>query len=73
MPTISVRVTEEERKKALRYGPISEAVRKGLELLEKERKREEVIRRLDKLQREHPVKLDPDEIVRIIREDRASH
>ncbi|MDE1852636.1 MAG: hypothetical protein KGI38_02680 [Thaumarchaeota archaeon] len=68
-----MRISEEERKRLLRYGPLSDTVRRGLELVEKEKKRMDFIRKLDRLQKENPVKLDPDELVRIIREDRASH
>lgn len=73
MPTISVRISDEERKRLLKYGPISESVRKGLELFEQQRKREDLKRSLDRLQLGHPVKISSDEIVRIIRKDRASH
>ena len=73
MPTISVRISEEDRKRLLRYGPLSETIRQALELFEKDRKRREWMTRLDQLQKENPVKLDPDEIVRLLKEDRASH
>jgi hypothetical protein len=70
MPTISVRVTNEEMKRYTKYGPLSKTVREALELYEKERKKGEAVRKLEKLQREHPVHVDPEEIVRIIREGR---
>lgn len=73
MPVISVRITEDERKKWSRYGPISQTVRKAMEEYEKGRKRREFLEDLKKLQREHPIKVDPEEIVRMIREDRRSH
>lgn len=70
MPTISVRITDEERKKLLRYGPLSETVREALDLYLRDRKSREFVRKLKEFQRENPVKVDPDEIVRIIREGR---
>lgn len=73
MPTISVRISEEERKRLAKYGPLSDTVRRALEFYEKDLKKREWMKKLDKLQRENPVKLNPDEIVRIIREGRASH
>ena len=73
MPTISVRVSEEERKRWRRYRPLSETIRRAMEQYEKDEKKRAVLDDLKRLQREHPIKIDPDEIVRIIREDRRSH
>jgi hypothetical protein len=70
MPTISVRVTEEERKKLLKHGPLSDTVRKALEQYLKDEERREFLQELKEFQAAHPVKVDPDEIVRIIREGR---
>jgi hypothetical protein len=70
MPTISVRITEEERKKLLRYGPLSATVREALDLYLKDKKSREFVRKLRQFQQENPVKVDPNEIVRIIREGR---
>ena len=70
MPTISVRISEEERTKLLRYGPLSETVREALDLYMKDRKSREFARKLKQFQQENPVKVDPDEIVRMIREGR---
>jgi len=44
-----------------------------MEQYEKDEKKRAVLDDLKRLQREHPIKIDPDEIVRIIREDRRSH
>jgi hypothetical protein len=70
MPTISVRITDEERKKLLRYGPLSETVREALELYMRNKKSREFVQKLRQFQQENPVKVDPDEIVRTIREGR---
>ena len=70
MPTISVRISDEERRKLLKYGPVSETVRDAIGFYLTERKKREFVRRLKQFQAEHPVKVDPDEIVRIVREGR---
>ncbi len=70
MPTISVRVTEEELKKYQKHGPLSKTIREAMELYEKDRKKVEAIKKLEELQRENPVHITTEEIVRIIREGR---
>jgi hypothetical protein len=70
MPTISVRISDEERKRLVKYGPLSETVRQALEMYVREKRKREVIEELRQYQREHPVHVNPDEIVRIIREGR---
>ena len=70
MPTISVRVSEEERRRLAKYVPLSETVREASEMYIKERKKRGVIRELVRFQKEHPVHVDAEEIVRIIREGR---
>lgn len=70
MPTISVRLTDDEVRRLQKYGPLSKTVREALELYESERKRTAAVKKLRQLQREHPVSVDTDEIVRIIREGR---
>ena len=70
MPTISVRLTEEERARLEKYGPLSETVRQAIEMYVKDKKRREFVRELAKFQKEHPVHVDPEDIVRIIREGR---
>ena len=70
MPTISVRISDEERKRLVKYGPLSETVRQALEMYVREKRKWEVIEELRQYQREHPVHVNADEIVRIIREGR---
>ena len=71
MPIISVRITDDERKRLLKYGPLSSTVRDALDLYAKERRRREVVDELVKFQKEHPVHVDPEEIVRIVRKGRS--
>ncbi len=70
MPTISVRISEQERKKLLRYGPLSDTVREAIDLYMRDKKSREFVQKLRQFQQENPVKVDSDEIVRIIREGR---
>ena len=70
MPTISVRITEEEKKRLLQYGPLSETVRDALEEFLREKRRRRFLQELKQFQAEHPVKVDSDEIVRIVRNGR---
>ena len=70
MPTISVRISEEERRRLLEHGAISESVREALELYLKTKQTQGLIRRLEKLQQKNPIKASSAEEVRLINEDR---
>lgn len=70
MPTISVRITEEEKKKLQRRGNVSDAVRAAIEDYLREQHSREVLRKLAELQRKNHVSVDVDEIARIIQEGR---
>lgn len=70
MPTISVRISDEERKKLLKLGPLSETVREAIEMYVNDAKKREALRELKEFQRAHPVRITSEEIVRIIREGR---
>ena len=70
MPTITVRISAEEKKKLLRHGEISKSVREAVRLyLDTDRSRE-LFTRLDELQRKNPVKTTTSKEVRMINEDR---
>ncbi len=71
MPTITVRISEEERKKLLRHGSISSSVRDALRLYLDTKKSEELLRKLEQLQAKNPIATTTREEVRLIREDRA--
>jgi len=70
MPTISVRITEEEKRRLLQYGPLSETVREALEEFLREKRRRRFLQELKQFQTDHPVKADSNEIVRIVRNGR---
>jgi hypothetical protein len=70
MPTITVRISEEEKKKLLQRGELSKSVREAVKLyLDADRSRE-LLARLEELQRKNPVKTTTTKEVRMINEDR---
>ena len=70
MPTITVRISEEEKKKLLQHGELSKSVREAVKLyLDADRSRE-LLARLEELQRKNPVKTTSNKEVRMINEDR---
>jgi len=70
MPTVSVRLTEEEKKELLEYGGLSKGVREGVRLYLKAQKSQEIFRKLEDLQRKNPVKTASEKEVELIRQDR---
>lgn len=70
MPTITVRISDEEKKRLLKRGKISKSVREALELYLNTVKSQDLIARLEELQRENPIRTTPAEEVRLIKEDR---
>ena len=70
MPTVSVRLTEEEKKELIEYGGLSKGVREGIRLYLKAKKSQEIFRKLGELQRKNPVKTASEKEVELIREDR---
>ena len=70
MPTVRVRLTEEEKKELLEYGGLSKGVREGIRLYLKAQKSQEIFRKLEDLQRENPVKAASEKEVELIRQDR---
>lgn len=71
MPTISVRISQEEKRQLLKFGPLSRSVREALRLYLDTKKTDEVISRLAEMQKRNPVKATTLEEVRMIREDRT--
>ena len=55
MPTVSVRLTEEEKKELTEYGGLSKGVKEGVRLYLKAQKSREIFRKLEDLQRKNPL------------------
>lgn len=70
MPTITVRISEEEKKKLLQRGELSKSVREAVRRYLDEDISRELLARLDELQRKNPVKTTISKEVRMINEDR---
>ena len=70
MPTISVRISDKEKKELLNYGTLSTSVREGLRLYINTRKSQELLHKLEELQRKNPIKTTVFEEVKLIKEDR---
>ena len=70
MTTVTVRLSDKEKKELLKYGTISEALRQGIQLYVRARKKQKILRRLEELQKKNNVKISSSEIAKMIREDR---
>ena len=70
MPTITVRISDEEKKRLLRHGELSKSVREALELYLNARKSQELIGKLEVLQQKNPIRTTSAEEVRLIKQDR---
>jgi len=54
MPTVSVRLTEEEKKELTEYGGLSKGVKEGVRLYLKAQKSREIFRKLEGAPKEEP-------------------
>lgn len=70
MPTISVRISDKEKRELQRYGTLSDSVRDALALYLNTKKSDELLRRLAELQKKNPITTTTLEEVRLIKEDR---
>ena len=70
MPTISVRISEEEKRRLIQHGELSKSVREALKLYLNSDRSRELLARLDELQKKNPVLTTTAKEVRLIREDR---
>jgi len=70
MPTITVRISSEQKRLLLRKGDLSGSVREALELYFGTERSRESLAALERLQRENPIKTSSVEEVTLIREDR---
>jgi hypothetical protein len=71
MPMVSVRVSEEEKKRLARHGKLSDSIREAIRLYLDSEESKEVLAQLRSLQERDKVKTTPREIVRMLREDRS--
>jgi len=70
MKTVSVRISEEEKRQLKKFGRLSDTLREGMKLYLSKKKSEELLCKLEKLQSESQVKTSTEEEVKLIREDR---
>jgi len=70
MKTISVRISEEEKRQLKKYGKLSDTLREGMKLYLSKKKSDELLCKLEKLQSESRIKTSIEEEVKLIREDR---
>jgi hypothetical protein len=73
MPTMSVRISEEEMKRLLKYGPLSMSVRDALRLYLDARESQQSFSKSKELQKRNPIRTTTSEEVRMIKEDRLRH
>ena len=69
-PTVSVRLTEEEKKELLKYGGLSKGIREGVRLYRRAQKSRKIFHKLEYLQGKNPVKTAWEKEVELIRQDR---
>ena len=70
MPTVSVRLTEEEKKELIEYGGLSKGVKEGVRLYLKAQKSREIFRKLEELQKKNPDRTAAEKEAELIRQDR---
>jgi uncharacterized protein YlbG (UPF0298 family) len=70
MKTVSVRISEEEKRQLRKYGKLSDTLREGMKLYLNKKKSDELLCKLEKLQSASQIKTSIEEEVKLIREDR---
>jgi len=70
MPTITVRISDEEKKRLLKRGKLSKSVREALELYLNTAESRDIIAKLEELQRKYPITTTSAEEATMIYEDR---
>jgi len=68
--SVSVRISEEEKRQLKKYGKLSDTLREGMKLYLNKKKSDELLGKLEKLQSESKIKTSIEEEVKLIREDR---
>ena len=71
MTSVTIRITENEKRQLQKYGKLSDTLREGMKLYLNNKKSEELFFKLEKLQAENQVKTSTEEEVKLIREDRS--
>ena len=70
MKTVSVRISEEEKRQLRKYGKLSDTLREGMKPYLNKKKTDGLLSKLKKLQSESQIKTSIEEEVKLIREDR---
>ena len=70
MNTVCVRISEEEKRQLKKYGNLSHTLREAMKLYLNTKKSEELLCKLEELQKKNPVKFSTEDEVKLIREDR---
>ena len=70
MPTVCVRISEEEKRELMKYGNLSDTLREAIKLYLNDKKSEEILKNLKEIQAKNPIETSTEEIVKSIREDR---
>ena len=70
MKTVSVRISEEEKRQLKKYGRLSDTLREGMKLYLNKKKSDELLCKLEKIQSESEIKISIEEEVKLIQEDR---
>jgi uncharacterized protein YlbG (UPF0298 family) len=70
MKTVSVRISEKEKRQLKKYGRLSDTLREGMKLYLNKKKSDELLCKLEKMQSESEIKTSIEEEVKLIREDR---
>ena len=70
MSTVSVRISQEEKRQLQKYGKLSDTIRQAMKLYLNSKKSEELFSKLEKLQAENPIKTSTEQEVKLIKEDR---
>jgi uncharacterized protein YlbG (UPF0298 family) len=70
MKTVSVRISEEEKRQLKKYGRLSDTLREGMKLYLDKKKSDELLSKLEEMQSESEIKTSIEEEVKLIQEDR---
>jgi uncharacterized protein YlbG (UPF0298 family) len=70
MPIITIRISEEEKKKLESYGNISKITREAIKFYINSKRTQKTIRKLKQLQEKHKLKTSAEDDLMLIKEDR---